>query len=142
MIKEMVVIVCTWFEGTGLLFVVCSIVFKMWQELRSVCRCPCPRLTSHQSFVDKFIPIQQAVKRPGVHNRVRKFFIPFHWWRNRWRKFLVTGLEKWVSFCFVLLKEGKCLPVPAWKLAWTRKDITIPKQRSGLWLYPFPEVLF
>lgn len=94
----MVAIVCTSFEGTGLVFVVCSMVCKKWQKLRSVCRCPCPTLTSHQSFVDMFIPIQQAVNRAGLYSRVRKFFISFQCWRNWSRRVLVTALEKQVSF--------------------------------------------
>lgn len=139
----MVVIVCTSFEGTGLVFIVCSTVFKMWQELRSVCRCPCPTLASHQSFLDTFIPIQQAVKRPGLCNRVRNFFL-FHfaaeeigagsfWWQN-WRNSFL--------FCLVLreveVSSSSCTETIAWKL----KDITIPRQISGLWLYPSQEVLF
>lgn len=89
----MVAIVCTSFEGTSLVFVVCSMVFKMWQKLRSVCRWPCPTLTSHQSFVDMFIPTQQA-----VNSRVRKFFISFQCWINWSRRIFVTALEKQVSF--------------------------------------------
>lgn len=48
-------------------------MFKMWQELRSVCRCPCPTLASHQSLC-RHHPMQQAVKRAGLHSRVKKFF--------------------------------------------------------------------
>lgn len=135
----MVAIVCASFEGTGLVFVVCSVVFKMW--LRSVCSCPWHLIRALWACSSQFSSLGK-----GQDSIVQwQIFLLFRcttevieaggfWWQT-WRNMFLL--------CLVLLKEVELSSsYCTGTVAWTLKDIIIPRRRSELWLYPSPEVLF